>query len=89
MEGLAKAAQAVGLQAEGVQVSREALANVQTPCLAWIDQGPGHYVAVLSLQGEGDQGTATIHDPNQPYEQTIAQEQLLRLSGGYLLLLHR
>ncbi len=64
MAGLAKAAQKVGLKTEGVQVSREALGQVELPALAWINQS--HYVALLSVQGEGEQATATIHDPNQP-----------------------
>jgi ABC-type bacteriocin/lantibiotic exporter with double-glycine peptidase domain len=84
---LAKAARTLGLKAEGVQVSREALAQVETPAVAWVHGN--HYIAVLAVQGEGEQGTALIHDPNAPSEQTIPQEQLLRQCSGYLLLVHR
>jgi hypothetical protein len=87
MEGLANAAHALGLKAEGVQVSREALAHVESPAIAWINQT--HFVAVLSVQGEGEEATATIHDPNSASAETIPQERLLRLSSGYLLLIHR
>ena len=86
MEGLAKAAEALGLKAEGVQVSREALSQVPMPALAWTNGS--HYIAVFSVQGDGEEATATIHDPNQPHEQTLAKEQLLRLCSGYLLLVH-
>jgi len=41
---------------------------------------------VLKLEGSGDSATATIHDPNSAGEETIPQEQLLRLCSGYLLL---
>lgn len=87
MAGLTAAAKGVGLKAEGVQVSREALARVEMPALAWVNQD--HYVAVLSISGEGESGTAVIHDPNAASAVTIPQEQLLRLCGGYLLLVHR
>ncbi len=86
MEGLAKAAEALGLKAEGVQVSREALSTVPMPALAWTNGC--HYIVVFGVQGDGDQATAQIEDPNQPHEQTIAKEQLLRLCSGYLLLVH-
>ncbi len=86
MAGLAKAAEAVGLKAEGMQVSREALAEIELPAIAWVNQN--HYVALLSVQGEGEQATATIHDPNATEEQTLDREQLLRMSSGYLLLVH-
>jgi len=86
MEGLAKAANALGLKAEGVQVSREALSEVPMPALAWTNEN--HYIAVFNVQGDGDQATAAIEDPNLPHEQTIAKEQLLRLCSGYLLLVH-
>ena len=87
MAGLTAAAKGMGLKAEGVQVSREALPRVGMPALAWVDQD--HYVAVLSMSGEGESGTAVIHDPNTASAVTIPQEQLLRLCGGYLLLVHR
>jgi len=58
MAGLAKAAQAVGLKTEGVQVSREGLGNVPLPAIAWVNSR--HYVAVWSVQGDAERGTATI-----------------------------
>ena len=87
MAGLAKAAKSVGVEAEGVQVSREALNEVETPAVAWVNQN--HYVALLALSGEGERATATIHDPNDAAEKTITREQFLRLCNGYLLLLKR
>ena len=87
MAGLAKAAQAVGLKTEGVQVSREGLGNVPLPAIAWVNSR--HYVAVWSVQGDAERGTATIQDPNGGKEETIPREKLLQLCGGYLLLLHR
>jgi len=87
LEGLAIAAKAVGLKAEGVQVSREALPETNTPALAYVNGN--HFVALLSLHGNGENATATIHDPNAAGEETISQERLLRLCSGYLLLLHK
>ena len=87
LEGLAIAAKAVGLKAEGVQVSREALSETDTPALAYVNGN--HFIALLSLHGNGEGGTATIHDPNAAGEETISQERLLRLCSGYLLLLHK
>ena len=87
LEGLAMAAKAVGLKAEGVQVSREALPETDTPALAYVNGN--HFIALLSLHGSGESGTATIHDPNAAGEETISQERLLRLCSGYLLLLHK
>ena len=87
MAGLVRAAHGLGLTAEGVQVSREALADVKTPAVAWVNQN--HYVTLLAMQGAGEAATATIRDPNDAANKTIPREQLLRLSGGYLLLLGR
>ena len=87
LQGLAQAAQAVGLKAEGVQVSREALSHVEMPAIAWVNEN--HYVAVLATQGEGAQATAVVHDPNANAEQILSQEQLLSQCSGYLLLVHR
>jgi hypothetical protein len=87
MAGLARAAQALGLKTEGVQVSREALPELEMPAVAFVNGH--HFAAVLALQGSGEQGTATIHDPDSHAEETISQERLLRLSGGTLLLVHR
>ena len=85
MEGLTQAAKAVGLKAKGVQVSREALAEVEMPAIAWVNSS--HYVAVYSAQGVGDAGTAVIQDPNVGKEETISAERLLRMCSGYLLLI--
>jgi ABC-type bacteriocin/lantibiotic exporter with double-glycine peptidase domain len=87
MAGLSVAAKAAGLQAEGVQVSREALPDQDMPAIAYVNNN--HFIAVLSVQGNGDSGTAIIHDPNSAGEEIIPQERLLRLCSGYLLLLRR
>ena len=87
LAGLQQAAQKLGLKAEGVQVSREALPDTVLPAIAWFHRD--HYVALLAVSGSGDTATATIHDPNKPAEETLSQEQLLQRSGGYLLLVHR
>jgi len=87
MAGLTTAAQKVGLTAEGVQVSREALPEQPLPAIAYVNGN--HFIVVLKLQGEGENATATIHDPNDASAVSISQEQLLRQCSGYLLLLHR
>ncbi len=87
LAGLERAAHAVGLKAEGVQVSRAGLGEADMPALAYVNGN--HFIAVLSVQGRGDDATATVHDPNNVREQTIGQERLLRLCSGYLLLTHR
>jgi len=87
MAGLKRAAEGLHLKAEGVQAGRQALPRVTTPALAWVHGN--HFISVLALAGEGEGGTAVIHDPNEPAERTIAQEELLQMSGGYLLTLHR
>lgn len=87
MAGLQQAAEKLGLKAEGVQVSREALTDASLPALVWTNRN--HYVALLALSGTGDQARATIHDPNRPNEETLSQEQLLQRSGGFLLIVHR
>ena len=87
LAGLQKAARKLGLQADGVQVSREALPGTALPAIAWMNRN--HYVCLLGVKGSGDQGTAIIQDPNRKTEQTILQEQLLQHSSGYLLLVHQ
>jgi len=87
MAGLQQAAQKIGLKAEGVQVSREALPDTSPVAIAWMNRN--HYAALLALSGRGDTATATIHDPNRPASETISQEQFLQRCGGFLLLVHR
>ena len=87
MEGLAAAANGLGLKTEGVQTGRDALPRLRMPAIAWYKGN--HFVAVMKLTGSGESGTATIRDPNKDHEDTIAQEVLLRRSGGYLLLVHK
>lgn len=87
MKGLEKAAKALGLKAEGVQVSRQALAEVAAPAIAWVNED--HYVAVIGLSGSEKNGTATVYDPNTQSEEMMAQDKLMRSCSGYLLLLHR
>jgi ABC-type bacteriocin/lantibiotic exporter with double-glycine peptidase domain len=89
LAGLKRAAEALHLTTEGVQTSREALPDLPMPAIAWEPGNGGHYVAVLSLSGRGESGTATIHDPNEPSEKTVSQEQLLQACGGYLMTLRR
>lgn len=64
-------------------MDRAALSQLSSPAIAWVDGD--HYVAVLSVKGE----TAIIHDPNQSNEEKITTDELLRRSGGVLLLLSR
>jgi ABC-type bacteriocin/lantibiotic exporter with double-glycine peptidase domain len=83
MFGLQKAAEAYGLHATGVQATGAAIEQISGPAIAWVDRN--HYIAVLSVQGE----KVRIHDPNQPKEELISTDDLLRRSGGYLLLISR
>ena len=87
MDGLKTAAESFGIKAEGVQLSREALAEAPTPAVAWVDYD--HYIEVVKLRGAGETGIATIHDPNKPSAEDVPMEKLLRMSSGYLLLLKR
>jgi len=83
MAGLARAAQAHGFRAQGVQVNPQALSELSRPALAWVEAD--HYVAVLSVNGD----QATIHDPDQPKEETIPTPLLWSRCGGVLLTLSR
>jgi hypothetical protein len=83
LEGLAAAARSNGVKARGVQMDRTALAQVSTPALAWVDGD--HFVALLSVS----ENEAVIHDPNHGKEETIGLDDLIRRSGGVLLLLSR
>lgn len=83
LDGLKRAARTIGLKADGVQMDRAALSQLDHPAIAWVDGN--HYLAVLKVNGE----EATIQDPNKPKEEVIATEELLRRSGGILLTLRR
>lgn len=83
MKGLARAAKAVGLKAQGVSMDKQALKQLSDPAIAWYDGN--HYVALLSVDGE----QATIHDPNKPDEEVLPINELLGRSGGFLLTLSR
>jgi len=83
MAGLARAAQAYGFHAQGVQMNPQALSELSRPALAWVEAD--HYVAVLSVKGD----QATIYDPNQPKEETISTAELWSRCGGILLTLSR
>ncbi len=87
LAGLQQAAQKLGLQAEGVQVSREALPDVSLPAIAWDRRQ--HFIVLTALHGSGEEGVATIRDPNHRQEEKLSQESLLQRCGGYLLLVHR
>lgn len=83
LAGLKKAAESVGLSAEGVQMDRGALARLESPAVAWMDGN--HYVAVLTVQGD----SALVHDPNKAEAETVPLKRLLARSGGVLLTLTR
>ena len=87
MDGLSSAASAVGLKATGLQISREALAEVNLPAICW-DKG-NHFIVWLAYKPGDDSGSVVIRDPNASKEETISGEQLLRRSAGYLLELRR
>lgn len=81
LAGLARAAKAQGLKAKGVQMDRQALSQLSSPALAWVDGN--HYIAVLSVSGDA----ASVHDPNKPQKEDMTLDDLLRRSGGVLLTL--
>jgi len=83
LTGLAHAAKYMGFKTEGVQVDRMALSSLRSQAIAWVDGD--HYVAMLSVNRDH----ATIHDPNYANEEVISTGELLRRSGGVLLLLSR
>jgi hypothetical protein len=88
LEGMTKAAKSIGFTAEAVQMDRDALANLSTPAIAWVDGN--HYLAVYrvnrSLRGI-DYDTATIQDPNKNTKEDIPLTKLLSRSGGVLMML--
>ncbi|HEV2474490.1 MAG TPA: cysteine peptidase family C39 domain-containing protein [Chthonomonadales bacterium] len=85
MAGLAKPAAAVGLKARGVQVTRQALGDIQCPAIAW--WRGRHFVEVKRVSGDEVAGRALIHDPEDAGSKEIPREQLMQSSRGYLLML--
>ena len=84
--GMKRAAASLHVRLEGIQVSREALPDVPTPCIGWTQN---HYVVICRFNGRGEQGTATIQDPNENAPSTVSLEKLNQATGGYLLTLRR
>lgn len=81
LEGLARAARAINLDALGIQVDYEGITHLHYPAIAWVDGN--HYIAVLHADARG----VVIHDPNRTREEVITPSELLRRSHGILLLL--
>lgn len=89
LEGLVKGAKSLGLKAEGVQVDRDALAQLPTPTIAWWEGN--HFVAVLKVSENAFTGevSATIHDPNSTKPESVKLADLLAKSGGIFLTLKK
>ena len=87
MAGLAKAASGAGFAPAGVQVDADALKRIHPPAIAWV--GGDHYVAVTAINGGFNQDLATVYDPATGGKSDIAETDLLKASGGVLLLLPR
>ena len=85
--GLKSAAEKLGLKAEGIQSSREALPDQPLPAIGWAHGN--HYITVISWNGRGEGGTALVQDPGEVAPRSISQESLLQATGGYLLTLRR
>ena len=85
MTGMVRAAKAAGFNALAVQAGRTGFAKLPMPAVAWVYGD--HYIAVLSMHGRGQTGTATVWDPNALVPVTLSQQSLLRMSGGIMLLL--
>jgi Peptidase C39 family len=83
LAGLEKAAKSAGLKAESLQVDKDALAQIQTPAVAWLDGN--HFVALLEV----GRGSATLHDPNDGKEKEMPLGELLSRSGGIVLTLKK
>ena len=83
MAGLADAARGAGFAPAGVQVDADALIQIHPPAIAWV--GGDHYVAVTRIRSD----TATVYDPATEKSSDIAETDLLKASGGVLLLLPR
>ena len=89
LEGLVRAANSLGMKAEGVQVDKDALTQVPTPAVVWYDGN--HYVALLKVSTNPLTGSvsAVVHDPNEGVEKTLSIEELLSRSGGIVLSLRK
>jgi ATP-binding cassette subfamily B protein len=89
LEGLVAAAKSIGLKAEGVQVDRDALAQLSTPLIAWWEGN--HFVVVLEIKENVLTGevTARVHDPNKPKPESVKLADLLAKSGGIVLTLKK
>ncbi len=83
LEGLERAAKSVGLKAESLQVDKDALAQIQTPAVAWLDGN--HFVALLGVS----RNSATLHDPNDGKQKEMPLLELLSRSGGIVLTLKK
>jgi hypothetical protein len=83
LAGLEKAAKSIGLKAESLQVDKDALAQIQTPAVAWLDGN--HFVALLAVSRD----SATLHDPNDNLEKEMPLGELLSRSGGIVLTLKK
>jgi hypothetical protein len=81
LKGLAKAADAVGLKAKGVQMDENALARLSTPAVAWVEGN--HFVAVLRVHGD----SVTVRDPSAKEKEVLPLRELIARSGGVMLLL--
>jgi ABC-type bacteriocin/lantibiotic exporter with double-glycine peptidase domain len=89
LEGLVKGAKSLGLKAEGVQVDRDALAQLPTPAIAWWEGN--HFVAVLKVSENPFTGevSALIRDPNTTKPESVKLADLLAKSGGIFLTLKK
>jgi len=64
-------------------MDRIALSRFDGIAVAWVDGN--HYLAVLGVHGD----RSTIHDPNREKEEEIPTEELLKRSGGIMLMLSK
>ncbi|WP_309715076.1 cysteine peptidase family C39 domain-containing protein [Armatimonas sp.] len=89
LEGLVAAAKSIGLKVEGVQVDRDALAQLSTPLIAWWEGN--HFVVVLEIKEDMFNGevTARVHDPNKHKPESVKLADLLAKSGGIVLTLKK
>jgi Peptidase C39 family len=83
LDGLEKAAKSIGLRSESLQVDKDALAQISTPAVAWLDGN--HFVTLLGVSRD----SATLHDPNEGKEKEMPLLELLSRSGGIVLTLKK